>query len=84
MRSLINRFKEFNRNPKERRSKVGASPSNHVTKQKSPGITCSVVKPTVPPGEDSISYERHVKALQMEFKKSHRNNRIIGDNINNT
>lgn len=81
MRSLINRFKEFNRTPKEkhRLNTGGGSPSNYVAKPKSPGITRSIVKPTIPPGEDAVSYERHIKAMQMEFKKSHRNNRVVGE-----
>ncbi len=78
MRSLINRFTEFNRKPKERKSKIDNSSTTHATKQKSPGITRSVVKPAIPPGEDAVSYERHVKALQIEFKNN-RNDRIVGE-----
>ena len=82
MQILINRFKEFNRIPKpkeECRSTIDGSPTSHVAKPKFPGITHSVIKPTIPPGEDTVSYERHIKALQMEFKRSHRNNRIVGE-----
>lgn len=79
MRSIINRFKEFRRPRKPRKVKVCGPPTNQVTKPKSPGMTYSVTKPTIPPGEDAVSYERHIKALQMEFKKSHRNNRLIGE-----
>ena len=79
VRSLINRFTEFNRKPKERKSKIDNSSTTHATKQKSPGITRSVVKPAIPPGEDAVSYERHIKALQMEFKNNNRNDRIVGE-----
>ncbi len=58
---------EFNRKPKESKSKIDNS-STHATKQKSPGITRSVVKPAISPGEDAVSYERRIKALQIEFK----------------
>ena len=31
------------------------------------------------PGEDSVSYERHLKHLQMEFLKTHRNPQKIAE-----
>ena len=33
--------------------------------RKSPGITKSLSKPVPLPGEDKVSYERHIKALQV-------------------
>ena len=32
--------------------------------QKSPGITEGLMEPTPMPGEDKVSYERHLKTLQ--------------------
>ena len=44
-----------------------------------PGITNSVKCPVPPPGEDAVSFERHTKALQAEFKKTNRNSALITD-----
>ena len=46
---------------------------------KLPGITSSPAAPTVPPGEDSVSFERHNKILRAEFKKSKPNGNVISD-----
>ena len=46
---------------------------------KAPGIINSVKQPVPPPGEDRVSYERHTKALQAEFKKTNRNNALVSD-----
>ena len=47
--------------------------------RKVPGIINSVKRPVPLPGEDEVSYERHTKALQAEFKKTNRNNALISD-----
>lgn len=78
VRSLINRFKEFRRPRKPRKLKA-ESESPRIVKLKTPGITNSVIKPIPPPGEDPLSYERHIKALQVEFKKTNRNKIVIGE-----
>ena len=57
------------------KEKKGVSP---IKKVKSPGLTHSIVSPSVPAGEDTVSFERHTKLLQVEFKKRTRNNRVIG------
>ena len=46
---------------------------------KAPGITNSVKEPVPPSGEDTVSYERHTKALQAEFRKTNRNNAVVSD-----
>ena len=46
---------------------------------KAPGIINSVKEPVPPPGEDTVSYERHTKALQAEFRKTNRNNALVSD-----
>jgi hypothetical protein len=38
-----------------------------------------VKQPVPPPGEDAVSFERHTKALQAEFKKTNRNNALVSD-----
>ena len=43
VRSLINRFKGFNRKPKERKPKISNSSATLTSKPISPGITCSVI-----------------------------------------
>ena len=47
--------------------------------RKAPGIINSVKRPVPLPGEDEVSYERHTKALQAEFKKTNHNNALISD-----
>ena len=71
----MNRFKEFRRQTKPRKlpNDERVTPSRAG---KYPGIT---KRPVPPPGEDSVSYERHTKALQMEFKKTNRNVTLIDD-----
>lgn len=38
--------------------------------QKSPGITMTPTKPVPLPGEDDVSYERHIKTLQVRLHMS--------------
>ena len=35
-------------------------------------------------GEDDVSFARHVKALQVEFKKQHRNPQVVGELMSTT
>ena len=78
VKSLINRFKEFQR-PKKPRNAVCTAPTLTSKKGKAPGITNSVKSPVPAPGEDAVSYERHVKYLKVEYKKANRNWAIVGD-----
>ena len=74
VRSLINRFKEFRR-PKKPRTATKTLVSRA---RKAPGIINSVKQPVPPPGEDAVSYERHTKVLQTEFKKTNNNALVCG------
>lgn len=79
MRSLVNRFKEFRR-PKKPRSRpsVASTPAKCGNfPGKSPGIMNTIKSPAIPPGEDCISYGRHIKVLQVEFKKTNRNSHVL-------
>lgn len=76
MRSLVNRFKEFRR-PRKPRAPSSSGQKERIGRR--PGMTNKVTDPIPPPREDSVSFERHTKALQMEFKKSNRNNALIND-----
>ena len=78
VRSLVNRFKEFRR-PKKPRKPPSNDSATPVKAGKRPGITNSVTRPTIPPGEDAVSFERHTKALQIEFRKTNRNSQVIAD-----
>ena len=44
--------------------------------QKRPSLN-SLVVPSVPTGEDSTSFERHNRVLQLQYSKSHRNAVIV-------
>ena len=74
----MNRFKEFRR-PKKLRDRPCEKKTILSRVGKAPGITNSLKQPVPLPGEDSVSYERHTKALQVEFKKTNRNCALIGD-----
>ena len=74
MQSLINRFKEFRRPKKYRERKSPMTPfaeeSNAVVRKivsRSPGITKCPSEPLPMPGEDEVSYKRHIKVLQVWF-----------------
>ena len=41
------------------------------------GITNAVKPLTVQLGEDAVSYKRHIKVLQVEFKKGHHNGAVV-------
>lgn len=79
---LQNRFKEFRRE----KSKRKATPS-HVTNSESesrikrcpPAITTIITPPSVPAGEDEISFKRHNKVLIKEKSKSHPNSQVVSD-----
>ena len=80
IRSLIDRFKEFRR-PKKPRTPL-SNRAKEKERGKKPGITNTIKEPIPLPGEDMISFERHTKALQVEFKRANRNNAVINDLMN--
>lgn len=73
MKSLVNRFKKFRR-PKKPRNPQPSFGKSVGTKK--PGM---VKRPMPPPSEDSVSFERHTKVLQAEFKKKNRNTAVVND-----
>lgn len=76
--SLMNRFKELRRTPKERAPSSGESSKKIVPqKRKSPGLDSILKPPEIPPGEDETSFKRHNKVLQMEYKKSKPNMAVV-------
>ena len=81
--SLRNRFKEFRRTPVVR-GKSSTSNPKKSPKKKSPGITQTPSKPVVTPGEDSISFKRHVRVLQAEFKKPRHNTAVVTELMTRT
>ena len=79
MTSLINRFKNFRHVPIKRPTTKRVESSSSVpTAGKLPGITTSPSQPILPPGEDSVSFERHTK-VQAEFKKCTSNDNVVDD-----
>ena len=46
---------------------LGANSLPSNIKQKSPGITMEPLQPKPFPGEDNVSYERHLKTLQVSY-----------------
>ncbi len=46
---------------------LGANSRPSNIKQKSPGITMEPLQPKPFPGEDNVSYERHLKTLQVSY-----------------
>ena len=75
--SLINRFKEFRRNPKEKESSAEGKQEQPKEKPKYPGIDFIMKPPSVPPEEDQTSFERHNKVLLLENKKAHPNMVVV-------
>ncbi len=78
VQTLINRFKEFRRNKKDR------SPLNFAISSRSPSQDIqnkrpgeSVAIPDIPEGEDDTSFERHNKAIKMECSKKGKRNMAV-------
>ena len=76
--SLINRFKEFNRVKKRVTVATFAS-----SKDSSKSIN-EIDEPSIPEGEDSLSFERHNTRIKMELKKSNVNKVVINELIDRT
>ena len=72
------RFRELRRPDTPRKPKDKDKTPISNPKGKSPGIVNTVKTPVPIPGEDFVSFERHTRALQMEYKKSKRNTIVIG------
>ena len=79
--SLINRFKEFNR-VKKRGSNVTVA-TFASSKDSSKSIN-EIDEPSIPEGEDSLSFERHNTRIKMELKKSNVNKVVINELIDRT
>ena len=79
--SLKDLFKDFRRTPVEK----GKSKSNprKSPKKKRPGITQPLSEP-LPAPEDSVSFERHLRVLHVEFTKMHRNKQVVADLMDRT
>ena len=55
-----------------------------VKKPKLPGVDSVMNLPTIPPGEDVTSFQRHNKVLLIESKKAHPNMLVVGDLMERT
>ena len=74
--TLRDRFKEFRRPKKPRRTTTSASVPLLKTP---PGITSPLASPPIPAGEDKVSFQRHANALCLEFKKVKPNMSVVDD-----
>ena len=67
----MNRFKEFRRDKKPRitpnKPIKDAGSVQRRQSSKSPGITKSPSEPSLMPGEDNVSFNRHTKVLQVNI-----------------
>lgn len=77
MRTLSCRFRELRRPDTPRKPKEKNKTPISQPKRKLPGIVNTVKTPTPLPGEDTVSFERHTRALQMEYKKTKHNSQVI-------
>ena len=88
--SFINSFKNFRRKKSPREKKTTTNDDEQSSSKpctatgKSPGIASVPEQPVVPPGEDTISFERHNKVLQAEFKKTNRKAEVVSDLLDRT
>lgn len=82
VQSLINRFKEFRRPPRDR-SKVEVKQPSHVIKRKPP-IETLMEMPAIPAGEDQTSFKRHNQILVAESKKAKPNMQVVGSLMERT
>ena len=70
VQTLINGFKDLQRNrkPHSKPTIITAPEKSHHTKL--PKRKCLTVQPDILEGEDDVSFERHNRVLQAEWKKS--------------
>ena len=73
-KSLQGRFKEFRRTHKPRRSMPSSSESKEVSGSKGRQIASTL---PIPDGEDSVSFERHNRALKVEYNKVRPNKQVV-------
>lgn len=81
--SLINCFKNFHRKQcgrvkEEQPCEDPPSPNPRTAAGKS-GMASAMEQPVVPPSEDTVSFGRHCKFLQAEYKKASRNGQVVVD-----
>ena len=91
--SLVNCFKNFRRNRQKKTKPVLSQSSIDINKPTSkvthtsgklPGITAAPKQPTLPAGEDSVSFARHSRVLQAEYKKTTHNPQTVADLMKRT
>lgn len=58
--------------------------SKKAPKLRSPGLTQCPAELESLPGEDSVSFGRHNRLLQVEFKKARRNEELVSDLMDKT
>ena len=82
---LQNRFKEFRREKKPRKSSSASDPVPPTCKStpKSPSVN-KAEKLSVPAGEDEVSFARHNRVLKAEFSKSKPNAEMVKDLMERT
>ena len=75
------------RKPGKRETQNGSETSKTtVQAKKVPGThACKPsVMPDIPEGEDTVSFERHIRVLQTEWKKPNRNAMVVEELMNRT
>ena len=91
MSLIINCFKNFRRKRRcrvkkeEQPGEDPPSPNPRTAAGKSPGMASAMEQqPVVPLGEDTVSFGRHCKVLQTEYKKASRNGQVVVDLMDRT
>ena len=87
--SLVNCFKNFRRNRQNKKKPALIQPHSSINNDK--GKTTSKGKlpaaptpPTLPAGEDAVSFARHCRVLQAEYKKTTHNPQTVADLMKRT
>ena len=60
------------------------SPNPRTAVGKSPGMASAMEQPVAPPGEDTVSFGRHCKVLQADYKKASHNGQVVVDLMDRT
>lgn len=82
---MVNRFKEFRRSPKEKRSIPDDKQIKTARdKRKIPGVDSILKSPSIPVGEDETSFQRHNKILILESKKAHPTMLVVSELMERT
>ena len=78
---------KYSRSPKEEKSpvssKVGRSPPLCKV-ERTPGSVDVMKLPSIPAGEDEVSFQRHNRVLKAEFSKTRHNKQIVSELMNVT